>query len=217
MNTEIIYHYRDANNQKIIAGAILSGELGQEQKLDMFSCLEKGKYFIPSAVGLPEKKNKHKSGQQWYELDVYGLKTTVFNYTIPMTAEELYNSFLKHKSKWDCKRINKQSQMYKKKIKQGEQITSLNQLVSCEWVIVMGKPYCIGWVMSWQVSLALAYVNRGDAYEGIRLTNGEYYDGFSDDELRKRFGEEIQKANSEQSIRSSSEEEIFMWKQLPVQ
>ncbi len=84
--------------------------------------------------------------------------------------------------------------MSKKKIRPGKKITSLNQLVSCEWVIVMGKPYHKGWVMSWQVSMALSYINRGVAYEGIRLTNGEYYDEIPDDGLKRRFGQEYNEA-----------------------
>lgn len=81
--------------------------------------------------------------------------------------------------------------MRKRKIRQGKQITSFDQLVSCDWVIVHGKPYHQGWVTSWQIGMAKAYLKRGVAYEGIRLTNGEYYEDLTDEQLIERFGEEL--------------------------
>jgi len=79
----------------------------------------------------------------------------------------------------------------KRKIRQGELITSLDQLAKCDWVIVRGKPLNRGWWRGWQLSMAIAYIEQQVLYEGIRLTNGEYYDAIDDEKLLERFGDEI--------------------------
>ena len=83
----------------------------------------------------------------------------------------------------------------KRKIRQGERITSLNQLTKCEWVMVKGEPYSrgwwCGWWCGWLINTALMHINMEVIYEGIRLTNGEYYDSLTDDELAEKFEDEI--------------------------
>lgn len=78
--------------------------------------------------------------------------------------------------------------MSRKKIRRGQLITSLDHLARFEWVIIHGKPYNHGWVISWTMRTAKRYVDGGHAYEGIRLTNAEYYSKLSDAQIMKRFG-----------------------------
>ena len=81
--------------------------------------------------------------------------------------------------------------MRKKKIQQGALITSLDQLSRCEWIIIHGKPYSRGWVLSWQFRMAKMYIDGGYAYFGIRLSNGQYYDKLTDAQIKERFDAEL--------------------------
>jgi hypothetical protein len=79
----------------------------------------------------------------------------------------------------------------KRKIRKGALITSLDQLAKCEWTIIRGKPQHRGWVQSWQLRMAAGYINSGTAYEGVRLTNGEYYDKLTDKQINEKLGTEL--------------------------
>ena len=81
--------------------------------------------------------------------------------------------------------------MGKKKLKKGCPIATLDHMYKCEWVIIHDKPYNRGWVMSWQFRVAGNYVEHGIAFEGVRLTNGEYFANLTDDEIKERFGEDL--------------------------
>jgi hypothetical protein len=83
--------------------------------------------------------------------------------------------------------------MSKRKLQQGEMITSLDRLALCEWVFVRGKPYHRRWVLSWQLSMAKLYVDSGIAFEGIRITNGQYYPKITDAQIRARFCDELRR------------------------
>ena len=83
--------------------------------------------------------------------------------------------------------------MRRKKLRQGAMITSLDQLARCDWIIVHGKPYNRGWVQSWQLRMAKGYVDSGRAYEGIRLTNGQYYPTLTDEQIKSRFCDELRR------------------------
>lgn len=81
--------------------------------------------------------------------------------------------------------------MNKRKFKKGQQIVSVAEFLEHEWFIVNGKTYHRGWCMSWSLSLAQLYVDRGVAYVAVRLTNREYYIGKSDDELIEKAGDDL--------------------------
>ena len=83
--------------------------------------------------------------------------------------------------------------MSKKKLRQGVMITSLDQLSRCEWIIIHHKPYHRGWVASWCIRMAKGYVDSGRAYEGIRLTNGQYYPNLTNEQIKSRFDCDLQK------------------------
>jgi len=103
----------------------------------------------------------------------------------------------------------------RRKIRKGKLITSLDQLAKCEWVIVNGKPLQRGWWLSWQVRLALHYVKNKAVYEGIRLTNGEYYGHLTDEQLPCRLKDEIG-ITGVLPRDSEYEQKIKDWKELPV-
>ena len=56
-----------------------------------------------------------------------------------------------------------------KKIEKGDLITSLDELVKCEWIIVREKPYHRGWFMSWQFNMTNNYLKQNQIYAGIKI------------------------------------------------
>ena len=62
---------------------------------------------------------------------------------------------------------------YKRKYRKGEKITSLDELVKQEFVYFADKINHIGWVKSWQVSLALRYIERGWLYYAEKIEEDE--------------------------------------------
>ncbi len=79
----------------------------------------------------------------------------------------------------------------KHKLRQGDRILSLDHLSRCDWIILHGKPYNRGWVASWPLRLAKLYVDSGGVYEGIRLTNGQYYPNITIEKAASRFADEL--------------------------
>jgi hypothetical protein len=58
---------------------------------------------------------------------------------------------------------------YKRKYRKGDKITSLDELVKQEFVYVHGKITHVAWAKSWQVSLALMYIERGSIYYAEKI------------------------------------------------
>lgn len=58
---------------------------------------------------------------------------------------------------------------YRRKYKQGERITGLDELVQQEFVMVNGKVYHRGWVCSWPINLARNYLQRG-CYKAVSIS-----------------------------------------------
>ncbi|MBP3585213.1 MAG: hypothetical protein J6J59_05960 [Peptococcaceae bacterium] len=70
LNTKIEYLYRDASNYKIYNECVVKGILTAEQREEIVDCLSEGEYFIPSQVGLPEKRfdDWTEDDHPWFEL-----------------------------------------------------------------------------------------------------------------------------------------------------
>jgi hypothetical protein len=81
--------------------------------------------------------------------------------------------------------------MYKRKLKKGELISSLDKLAECDWIIIHDRPYNKGWFRAWQLNVALRYISKSIVYEGVRLTNNEYYEGLTEKQLMQKFREEM--------------------------
>lgn len=58
---------------------------------------------------------------------------------------------------------------YKRKYKKGEPITSLDELGKQEFVYFFDKITHRGWFQSWQIQLALRYIDRGCLYYAIKV------------------------------------------------
>ena len=72
MNTKISYLYRDADNYKKVNECVIAGALTAEQICAIKDCCDMGEYFIPSQVGLPERRfDRYDPAVDhcWFELD----------------------------------------------------------------------------------------------------------------------------------------------------
>ena len=99
MNTRIEYLYRDADNYKVRNTAVVSGEISAEEQAYIFAnCLDEENAFIPSKVGLPEKKFEDlgyaydaQADHPFFELNDF--EPTEDPPTVDMTAEQLAERF----------------------------------------------------------------------------------------------------------------------------
>ena len=104
MNTKISYLYRDADNYKVHNECVVEGELTKEQIQSILDCCDMGEYFIPSQVGMPEKKFDEYDAEAdhcWFEISEDGFERTDQPADIPLTAEKLVENFTVRKGKWD--------------------------------------------------------------------------------------------------------------------
>ena len=106
MNTKINYLYRDASNYKVYNQVIVAGEITPEHLRRIADTLDEGEYFIPSVVGLPEKKFETQTDDDhlWFEweiddedfdLDASGCELTDEQPTVPLTVDQLVDNFEK--------------------------------------------------------------------------------------------------------------------------
>jgi hypothetical protein len=61
-NTEIGYLYRDADNYKQHATAVLPGALAFPEAMAIMAALDDGEYFVPSGVGLADLQERMRTG-----------------------------------------------------------------------------------------------------------------------------------------------------------
>lgn len=61
----------------------------------------------------------------------------------------------------------------RRKYQQGDRITKLDELVQEEFVMVHGKVYHRGWVCSWQINLALIYLQQHGCYKAVPIEEEE--------------------------------------------
>ena len=57
---------------------------------------------------------------------------------------------------------------YKRKYQKGKQITSLDELYDQEFIYCFGKIMHRGWFRSWQMQLAIHYLDRGVIYYAVK-------------------------------------------------
>lgn len=104
MNTAMEYLYRDADNYKSLNRIILKGQFTQAQSDVIYSCLDKGEYFIPRQVGLPEKRFDTfdpQSDHCWFELHPGAFTFTNEEPTVELTVDDLTQNFRKAKGNWN--------------------------------------------------------------------------------------------------------------------
>lgn len=102
-NTKINYLYRDASNYKVHNEVVVAGQFTEQQKEKIINCLEDEENFVPSQVGLPEKRFEQENDDDhpWFELREDGFEETEEDPTIEMTAMQLYAAFCDKKDKWE--------------------------------------------------------------------------------------------------------------------
>lgn len=102
-NTCIGYLYRDASNYKSYNEAVVKGVLSKEDISKIIECLDAGEWFVPSKVGLPEKRFDDgwtEDDHPYFELDEYDFSETDDDPTVEITAEELVKAFEEHQNDW---------------------------------------------------------------------------------------------------------------------
>ena len=103
MNTKISYLYRDADNYKKVNECVIAGALTAEQICVIKDCCDMGEYFIPSQVGLPERRfDRYDPAVDhcWFELDEDSFSETIEPPTVALTAAELVNRFEECRNNW---------------------------------------------------------------------------------------------------------------------
>lgn len=103
MNTKISYLYRDASNYKVPNECIVRGLLTEEQTKAILDCRD-GDKFIPSQVGLPEKRFDRFDPEEdtcWFELYESSFEPTDAEPTVDLSVDELVSRFLSKKDHWE--------------------------------------------------------------------------------------------------------------------
>lgn len=104
MNTKINYLYRDGSNYKVYNEVVVAGEITSEHLRRIADTLSDGEYFIPSVVGLPEKKFETQTDDDhlWFEWEIddedfdivaSGCELTDEQPTVPLTVDQLVDNF----------------------------------------------------------------------------------------------------------------------------
>ena len=111
MNTQIRYLYRDASNYKVENECVVAGTFTQEQIAQIMDCCNLGEYFIPSQVGLPERRFDSYDPEEdhcWFELAEDGFEETARSATVGISAQQLVESFAAVKEHWNDTAIQPQ-------------------------------------------------------------------------------------------------------------
>lgn len=106
MNTKISYLYRDGDNYKSWNEAIVSGTLTSNDIQRIIECLDSGEFFVPSVVGLPEKRfddGLTEADHIWFELCAGSFESTEAAPTVLISAQVLLRRFLAAAGHWEDK------------------------------------------------------------------------------------------------------------------
>lgn len=103
MNTKISYLYRDADNYKVHNECIVRGKISEKQIKKILDCCDMGEYFIPSQVGMPERKFDDYDAEAdhcWFELNKDGFEYTDHPANVSLTAQQLAENLASCKGQW---------------------------------------------------------------------------------------------------------------------
>ena len=103
-NTSFTYLYRDAANYKKQNSCIVKGRITEKQLSDILASLDDGEFFVPSKVGLPEKRFEtwdENDDHIFFELDCDGIEITEAKPTIDTDIETVAKKFVQNKDKWE--------------------------------------------------------------------------------------------------------------------
>lgn len=78
--------------------------------------------------------------------------------------------------------------MSKRKFKKGAQVVSIAEIPEHDWFIVLlgrnGKTMHREVLRSWSIRTCEQFIDHGMIFIAQRLTNGEFYEGMSDEQIR---------------------------------
>lgn len=103
INTRISYLYRDAGNYKVHNEVVVAGLVSVYDIDIIMDCLYDGEYFIPSQVGLPEKRfgELTEDDHCWFELSKDGFELTEDEPDVDFSIRELTARFMESKDNWN--------------------------------------------------------------------------------------------------------------------
>ena len=85
--------------------------------------------------------------------------------------------------------------MSKRKFKKGAQVVSIAEIPEHDWFIVLlgrnGKTMHREVLRSWSIRTCEQFIDHGFVFVAQRLTNGEFYEDMSDEEIREMLGENM--------------------------
>ena len=85
--------------------------------------------------------------------------------------------------------------MSKRKFKKGERVLSIAEIPEHDWFIVLlgrnGKTMHREVLRSWSIRTCEQFIDHGFVFVAQRLTNREFYEGMSDEEIREMLGENM--------------------------
>ncbi len=95
MNTKIEYLYRDAANFRVPNACVIDGLLTDAQIDGIMATLQDGEYFVPSLVGMPERREYEMSelDHDFFELTRDGFSATDEKPDVNVTPDELVRRF----------------------------------------------------------------------------------------------------------------------------
>ena len=85
--------------------------------------------------------------------------------------------------------------MSKRKFKKGAQVVSIAEIPEHDWFIVLlgrnGKTMHREVLRSWSIRTCEQFIDHGLVFVAQRLTNREFYEGMSDEEIREMLEENM--------------------------
>lgn len=103
VNTRIDYLYRDGMGNSTLNTAVVAGALSEDEARSALGACEHGpvsRLFIPSQVGLPERRDGG-GGGAFFEIDEASFALTVACPTVGLSAPGLLSRFESLRGKWD--------------------------------------------------------------------------------------------------------------------
>ena len=103
-NTQMDYLYRDGDNYKKGNSVILPGEITEEQRDAIMATPNEGQWFIPAAVGLPEKRfgDWTEVDHPYFELDESDFELTDLPPTVTVSIPALVKAFQSMAGEWEA-------------------------------------------------------------------------------------------------------------------
>lgn len=103
MNTKINYVYHNVYGRRVDNTCVINGTLTDLEKEIIMSCLFEEDYFIPSKVGLPERRfdsNNRKTDKILFQFAEKPFEQTLLSADVKLMPTDLVLSFMRYKNNW---------------------------------------------------------------------------------------------------------------------